>query len=699
MQTDAVAAKKRYGIARGEHGQNIVTKLEGGDPVSESYPVGSPSSSLFPSVISEESKAILLSPRDEIRNYRFALLDALWEEISQNPGQKKRKIINQFLKGYNSGSLLHDIFKELGKISRPTIYRWIKAYKEGGIDALVPEKRGPRATAILPDEKNFLNNYLLHPNSPKISDGIKDCKKYLGENSTSHPAKLRRYIDDFTNHNFDLWVREREGQTAWMNKVAPYQDRNPMSLKFGEALVADGRRCDLRLYDPISGDLKRPTIVVFLDWRSTFPVGFEVSFSENVQSITTALFNGLMKIGKLPDVIYTDNGKAFVSKIFTRKTITIGGTKISSMIEQLNQLGPEGHKIEYRQALKYHPQSKITERWWRILGDRLERRFPSYIGSSIKNKPAYLLPNEPRAKAHHDDRTPTVPKLIQIIYRWIEEYVDEPRPKRQGLTPRQMFEEGKGPGFDPRKLCYLMMVSKPVNVSRCRFTFAGVNWEGPCLYPYNGKAIIRYSLGDFSKIYVFDASDGHFMGDVTQTTAADPIRDYQAGKRIGNLRRVYNRLTTKREDLIRKNGFLIDGRQPTDLLEYIEAEEIKKERVLPFPLLDGPNSVESVPKDADPDKIDTMADHDSPLSGPFYSTLEDWYFGWAIRQDPKDLSDADRKAIKEVENSPEYEKNLEDESFQRYLDRIKFKQISMSEELISGGEKNERPICADQIRE
>jgi hypothetical protein len=260
-----------------------------------------------------------------------------------------------------------------------------------------------------------------------------------------------------------------------------------------------------------------------------------------------------------------------------------------------------------------------------------------------------------------------------------------------------MFEEGKGPGFDPRKLFYLMMVSESKNVSRCRFRFARVDWEGPCLYGFHGKVIIRYSLSDFSKIYVFDPSDGHCMGDVNQTIAAHPTKDYQAAKRIENTRRAYNRWTTKRENLIRENDFLIDGRQPSDLLEYIETEEVKKERVLSFPLLDGPSSVESVPEDADPDKIDTMADHGSPLSGPFYPTLEEWYLDFAIRQDPKDLNEADTEAMKEIEGSEWYRKNLNDESFRRFLDRMKFKPNLQLRGLISGGESDERCVCANEI--
>jgi hypothetical protein len=48
--------------------------------------------------------------------------------------------------------------------------------------------------------------------------------------------------------------------------------------------------------------------------------------------------------------------------------------------------------------------------------------------------------------------------------------------------------------------------------------------------------------------------------------------------------------------------------------------------------------------------------------------------------------------MSEVENSAGYEKNLEDESFQRFFNRIKFKEVLVPEELISGGEKDERAI-------
>ena len=544
-----MVSKNRYRINRGEAGCHLVTKLEGGEPVAENLPV-----------VLESSPPSLPSHQAEISYWRFDLLKALWKEISQNPQLKKRKIINQFLRGLNSGALLPDIFKKIKKISRPTLYRWIRDYKEGGIEALVPQYRGPHASEILPDEKDFLLKFLLNQNKPKISDGIRECKRYLGDSSISGSSRLRRLVNEFKTQHHDGWTLRREGEQAWNDKDAPYQDRDPMLLNVGDVIVADGHKLNLDVIDPLTGKKRRAVLVLFWDWKSTFPLGWEIAFSENIQCIASALRNALLTLGKIPGNIYIDNGKAFLAKIFTRK-IRIEETEIPGMIDRLGS--------RYRRAMPYHGQSKPIERFFLIINDRLERRLPSYTGASINDKPAYLLRNEKLARELHDNWVPTVDDVFNIMLQWREEYIDEPRPRRQGLTARQIFDDGKGAGLDPKALCFLMMAVEVKRVSRSRFTFAGIDWEGPCIYGYKGKILIRYSLSDFSKIYVFDISD-RYMGEVTQCGKADPIKDWQAAKRIVAERR---NLKKHSKELA---AFLVEGRRNPDLHDYIDIAQVKK---------------------------------------------------------------------------------------------------------------------------
>ena len=499
-------------------------------------------------------------------NLRFALIQAVKEKLSEN-SRSKAEIIKSFLEVYSAGISMPAIYNDIGPVKRATLYEWIRAEKDHGIEGLIPQYGRAAASAILPGEKDFLLKFLLDQNKPKISDGIRECKRYLGEYSVTGRSTLRRFVNEFKKQYHDVWTLRREGEKAWNDKDAPYQDRDPMLLEVGEVVVADGHKLNLNVIDPITGKKKRAVLVLFWDWKSTYPLGWEIMFSENIQCIGTALRNALLTLGKIPSYIYIDNGKAFLAKIFTRK-IQIEETEIPGMIARLGS--------QYRRAMPYHGQSKPIERFFRIINDRMERRMKSYVGASIEDKPPYLLRNEKLAQQLHDDRIPTIEDVFTVMLQWREEYIDEPLPKRQGLTARQMFGEGKGAGLDPKALCFLMMAVEVKSVRRSRFTFAGIDWEGPCLYGYHGKVIIRYSLSDFSKIFVFDINDQRLMGVVTQCGKVNPIKDWQAAKRIVAERRKDKRDSKKLAAFIQEKRFLIEGRRDPDLIDYIEAEEAKK---------------------------------------------------------------------------------------------------------------------------
>ncbi len=657
MSHESAIQKDRYRVFPGEPGRDVITPLKNGKPVTENLFVPqAPSPSLLPAVVEGQSNAkpTILSKYDKTAHLRFTLVSTLAQEWAKESGSKV-KTIDRLLDLYNGGLLLPGILKELGPISRRTLYRFLETLTDKGIDGLAPQygRSGRKPfTEITSAEKQFLVNHLLHPNRPKTSDAIRECKRYLGEHSGSSPATLRRYVNDFKKSNHDVWVLAREGEKAWNDKIAPYQNRDPMSLDVGQILVADGHKLNLNVLDPVTGKKKRATIVLFWDWKSTYPLGLSIAFSENTQCIWEALRNAILELGKTPSEVYIDNGKAFLAKIFTQK-IVIEETEIPGILARLH--------IGLRRALRYHGQSKPIERFFGILNDRLERRLPSYVGNSIKDKPAYLLRNEPRARALHNDWTPAISDLLQIFFQWREEYIDEPLPKRRNLTARQIFEEGKGPGIDPKELCFLMMAAEVKTVRRNRLTFAGVDWDGDCLYGYRGKVTVRYSLSDLSKIYVFDPKD-QFIGILAQASVADAVNDWQAAKRIITARRAFKRQTKKLTDLIREKSLLIEGRSPQGLLEYIRAEEAKKiEKKIISPFIDDPDPQLDILNEP---KTDMAADHGSPLSCPWFK--EDFEtFEWYCTNDPRKFNIADLAWIDCYNESELYKECYMDESGRR----------------------------------
>lgn len=248
----------RYKVNRGEPGANIITLLKDGVPAIKNPPaIVAPSPSLLPAVAGDqnEGKAIVLSRYDKIANLRFTLIGTLSKEAAKECGPKV-KIIDKLLALFNGGLLLPGVLKELGPISQRTFYRFLETFNDKGIEGLAPQygRNGRKPfTQITTDEKSFLKN-LFDQNRPKIADAIRDCKRYLGKSSISSPSTLRRYVNNnFIRDNYDVWILDREGEKAWNDKVAPYQDRDAMRLDVGYTLVADGHKLNADILDPVTG--------------------------------------------------------------------------------------------------------------------------------------------------------------------------------------------------------------------------------------------------------------------------------------------------------------------------------------------------------------------------------------------------------------------------------------------------------------
>jgi hypothetical protein len=120
---------------------------------------------------------------ERIANFRFALVQALNKELEKKDTPKVQ-IIRSFAKLYKSGLVLPGIYKELGPASWRTLYRWNRAYDDGGVSALLPQYEGPQASKIAPAEEEYLLKKLLDQRKPVISDAIRKCKFLLGEMSS-----------------------------------------------------------------------------------------------------------------------------------------------------------------------------------------------------------------------------------------------------------------------------------------------------------------------------------------------------------------------------------------------------------------------------------------------------------------------------------------------------------------------------------
>jgi putative transposase len=607
------ANDNRYRVIRGEPGQSIVTKLKDGEPVIENPPLAlAPPPSPFPAIIPEESKAVLLSHGDEVAHYRYSLIMFFLKAEASQKGKQRSEIIDQFLTAYNTGDFLPDLHKKLGHISRGTLYRWLKAFSEGGIDDLAPQTGRKGTSVITEDEKNLLLTIYYNPkqgqNRVKIATAIRLMKYIFAQKNIPSPScerTLRRYIDQFKKEHYDFDILCREGEKALNDKVLPYLERDRNLIEVGDGLVADGHRLNFDVINPFTGKPCRAAMVLFLDWRSSYPLGWEIMLEESTQCIASALRNAILTLGKIPKWLLIDNGKAFKAKVFNSDT-DLEGARISGIFLRLN--------IIAHFSQPYNAQAKISERLWRTFADWFERLMPSFRGSCVEDKPAYLIRNEKLARSAHDPWIPTIPEVNESLYGWREFYADQPSRGLGGKKPREIFESGRGPGVDPARLAYLMMPQEIKKIYRNGIDLFGCFWYDEALYGLRDHVLIKYSLSDLSQIYCFYKNE--FLCTLKPRPKAHPMasesgtpKDMEDVKRMISQKRSLKKQTIKLYKLLGGKQEQLPFKETIEEVQaVIEAQNTGSRIISPWP--------DDEPLDVDPrlspeeSKPDTAAETD-----------------------------------------------------------------------------------------
>ena len=370
-------------------------------------------------------------------------------------------------------------------------------------------------------EFNTALSFILHPNRLRIAKVTRLTKMALKKRrieSPSHEDTIRRALVAWKKRNYDQWVFCREGEKALNDKVLPYLERDASLLDVGEVLVADGHVLNFQSLHPFTGKPARMMMVLWYDWASAMPVGWEIMPTENIQCVAAGLRRAILALGKMPKVTYLDNGKAFKAKVFTDTDIDFEEAGFYGMFARLG--------IETLFAWPYNAQSKVVERFFRTFNE-LERLMPTYSGRSIEDKPARMSRNEKLHKKMHDKKyggwVPTIEETNQIIAGWVTEYAQRPHRGLKGLRPIDVFESGRGSGVDEEALRFLMMSMEIKNVGRQGIRFIGRNYYDDALYGYRDRVMIRYDLEDLSSILAYEKTGAKLLCKAKPTRQLHPV--------------------------------------------------------------------------------------------------------------------------------------------------------------------------------
>lgn len=531
---------------------------------------------------------------EKAKQNALAKLDLIrkWQEF-------RRKAVNKiqadydFVKLHNSSNSY--LFNVLGKISRGSLHRW-KASLDGTEDytRLIPNYKyvsvNEYRTCLTDEEIKIFMGLLLHPNRICIGKAIALTKYKLKEQGQSFiPADItfRRYAKWFKDNNYDKWVLARDGEKALSDKVEPYIKRDASLLDVGDILVADGHKLAFQVINPFTGKPCRATLVGFLDWKSTALVGYEIMLEENTQCIASALRNAIINLDMIPKIVYQDNGRAFRAKYFTcgsgsdgskrKRGAFVGEPNSFSDDKGFGELGFYGLYaklgIETVFARPYNARSKVIERFFKEFQEGFEKLMPSYVGSSIINKPAYLKRNEKFHSNLHNDYIPTIEETIKMIDMWLKFKNSQPCTNAPNMTIAEVLENRKKQNIDKSLLDDLMLATEVKTIQRNGVRFLNCDYFDERLYGLRGKVLVKYNLFDLTSVKVF-TQKGEYLCTAERVTETHPM-----AKILGTVEDLedYKQKIQKQQKLKRKTINSVKKLLTNDEIKLIEARSNQEE--------------------------------------------------------------------------------------------------------------------------
>ena len=538
-------------------------------------------------IISFKQREMALAKYDLVRIWNDYRLE------EKQKGVSKKVADSEFLTTYNTGLLYSKIFNVVGKVSIGALYRW-KALLEDKNDWTVLignynyTAKGCYRTSLSENEIKIFLNILLSPNKFSIGRAITLTQYILKEkNAENIPTEVtfRRYAKWYKANNLDKWTLARDGMKALKDKVEPYIVRDTSMLEVGQVLVADGHTLNFQVINPFTGKPSRATLIGFLDWKSGGLVGYDIMLEENTQNIASALRNAILTMDKIPEYVYQDNGRAFKSKFFNgdSKFEELGFTGIYEKL---------GIKPVY--ATPYNARAKVIERFFLDFQESFEKLMPSYIGTSIDNKPAYMNRNEKLHKQIHEQKAnfvPTIEQALILVREWLKFKHSQPCPNDRTKTIQQMLDSIQRQNINESQLDDLMMATEIKHIGRNGIRFLKADYFNDALYGIREKCIIKYNLNDLSYIKIYSIK-GEFLCRADRVTATHPlahlmgevkdIEDYKQKirkqKQLQNktLKAVKQHFSLEDIDLIKSK--LIEAEINAEEIPIIEKQEIKKEK-------------------------------------------------------------------------------------------------------------------------
>lgn len=465
----------------------------------------------------EDRQAVASKPEEAIDARRRMIMEAraaVVIELERRAillGGNFSKAVAEFLAEAKTGllpeavaqSVKTSVEKSRGKPpSRPTLYNWRRAYLDGGVMALLPEKRAQETKQAIPEWfPGFLRHFAC-PGKPTIAHALENYAKELGspEDAPSYP-QVRRVLKALQGTEQHLMAHKgREGPLALKARLM-FKRRTLEGMEPTIVYTADGKTFDAEIAHPLHGRPFKPEITTVIDVVTRKIVGWSVDLAENSRAVTDALRYACMHYG-VPAIFYTDRGPGY-------KNATIEGL--------CARLG-----ITATHSLPYNSQARgAIERVNGSVWNKAAKEFVTYLGKDMDREAAQRVHKRTRRDLKEFGASKLLPsfaEFIETVEARVAAYnnaahdslrVRDPQTGRMRKgSPNEAWAQFDESGFDhfpvsPEEADELF---RPVVKRRCRrgeVEWIGNQYMHEALEPYHGlDVMVGYDIHDASRVWV-----------------------------------------------------------------------------------------------------------------------------------------------------------------------------------------------------
>jgi transposase InsO family protein len=457
--------------------------------------------------VSETSPDALSGCNQKQRAEAFNRLDILerWKGAAKEMKQSMAATANAFLEA-NPES----------QVSRTTLYRWKRDYREHGIVGLIPNWNNGKAAfdddEFRPEAKMLAKQLYLKPSRPSYAAVFKLVQGRAILKGWRVPSydTVKRYLQTIPA---PARILLREGRKACEDKAKPAILRSLDGLAAMQIIESDHHQVDVAVVDR-AGHVFFPWLTIWFDVRSRRPLGWILSSKPNSEGIRIAFMQTLMKYG-IPQEVHIDNGKDYRAKIFRGENGRFRNEKTEfkndlkpSLIEGI--YGQLGIKVHW--SIPYNAKTKVIERFFRTLRTEYSIWFRGYRGKNTMEKPEIL------AKQWRNGDVMPFDDFKLALEKWLEvEYSENRQHEGLGLrTPSQVFAETrieKRTIGDEEMLWLCSEYPRRVKVGRDGiYLFNDYYWSEKLACEYLGEwVLVKYNDNDLSRIFVMNEK-GVFIG-------------------------------------------------------------------------------------------------------------------------------------------------------------------------------------------